>query len=204
MITIIDYGVGNLGSICNMYRHLGIEAVATKDPADLKDATRIILPGVGAFDAGISALRSRGFEPALAQKVKEGSYVLGICLGMQLLSDSSEEGQLPGLGYIKARFTRFPETWDNQPLRVPHVGWRLVTSTRPHPLFENMPEAARFYFVHSYRAECEQANDVILTASHGFAFPAAYGIGRVAGVQFHPEKSHRFGMAVLRNFAHWL
>ena len=199
MIGIVDYGVGNLGSILNMHRKLGLVAQAVGDPAALAAADRLILPGIGAFDACVTRLRGSGLEPALREAVDRGVPLLGICVGMQMLTDGSEEGSLPGLGLIPARTVRFqPGATD---LKVPHMGWNEVRWTSADPLVEGLEHGARFYFVHSYYVACDDPAHQLGTAHYGHDFAAAIRRDRVYGVQFHPEKSHRFGLRLLANFA---
>lgn len=202
MIVIVDYGMGNLGSIHNMFHRLGLDSTVTGDPAGIARADKLILPGVGAFDVGMRNLRERGLIPLLETKVRrDRTPVLGICLGMQLLSLRSEEGQLPGLGWIEAETVRF--RFENQvaPLKVPHMGWNHVRPRKDLPLFDRMYEQPRFYFVHSYHVHCRNPEDVWLSSQYGFEFTAAVQRDNVVGVQFHPEKSHKFGMRLLENFA---
>lgn len=199
MIAIVDYNMGNLGSIRNMLKKLGFESHITADPQDIAAAERIILPGVGAFDAGMTALETSGLIPVLNDRV-HGARVptLGICLGMQLMTRRSEEGTHAGLGWIDADVIRFPS---DENLKVPHMGWNLVEPAREAPLIADLPPEPRFYFVHSYYARCQRDEDVLLTAQYGLQFHAGFQSGNVMGVQFHPEKSHKYGMRLLQNFA---
>ena len=202
MIVIVDYGMGNLGSIQNMFHRLGLDSIISGDPAAITQADKLILPGVGAFDAGMRNLRERGLIPLLETKVRQGrTPVLGICLGMQLLSLRSEEGRLPGLGWIEAETVRFRFAEQAAPLKVPHMGWNQVSPQKVSPLFDRMYEEPRFYFVHSYHVRCHHPDDAWLSCRYGFEFTAAVERGNVVGVQFHPEKSHKFGMRLLENFA---
>lgn len=197
MITVIDYGMGNLGSVLNMLRRVGAEAEVTGDISRIADASRILLPGVGAFDAAMERIDGSGLREVLDRKVLvERVPVLGICLGMQLLTQGSAEGTRPGLGWIKARAHRFPLSG----IRVPHMGWNVTERTRPSPLTEGLNGDVRFYFVHSYYVAAEDQSDVVLATTYGVRFAAALHRGNVMGAQFHPEKSHRFGMRLLRNF----
>ncbi len=199
MITIVDYGMGNLGSIWNLLRHIGVPAVVTSDLDCITKADKLILPGVGAFDAAMARINSSNLRQVLDRKtLEERIPVLGICLGMQLLTRSSEEGQLPGLGWVAATTSRFPPKPD---LKVPHMGWNVVTPTRESPLTKDLPEESRFYFVHSYYVHVDNEEDSILKTSYGISFDAAIQHGNIYGAQFHPEKSHKFGMKLLTNFA---
>ncbi|MBS1704329.1 MAG: imidazole glycerol phosphate synthase subunit HisH [Armatimonadetes bacterium] len=199
MIAIVDYGMGNLGSIQNMIWKIGDESIITSDPLIIKRARKLILPGVGAFDRAVQNLRSRGLMDLLHDQVeKEAKPILGICLGMQLLSKSSEEGELPGFGWIDAHTRRFHVEEDG--LRVPHMGWNQVTTTQVHPLTQNLPEDPRFYFVHTYHVACERPEDVLATCHYGIDFHASIGRDHIWGTQFHPEKSHKFGRKLLQNF----
>jgi imidazole glycerol-phosphate synthase subunit HisH len=198
VLTVVDTGLCNVGSCLNMLRTLGAEPVATDDPAIVAAATRVILPGVGSFDAGMHALRSRGLDAALHTAVHErGAPLLGICLGMQLLARRSEEGEAAGLGWIDADVVRFTP----QPrLRIPHMGWNSVQPQSPSPLFDAADADPEFYFVHSFHVVPDDPALVTGAATHGGPFAAAVGRGRIHGVQFHPEKSHRHGLQLLRRF----
>jgi glutamine amidotransferase len=198
-VVIIDYESGNIASVLNMVRRQGGSARTSKLASDIRGASKLILPGVGAFDHGIKQLRSLQLFDAIQERVAAGTPVLGICLGMQLLGRESEEGELAGLGLVDAAFRRF--AFEGMPgLRVPHVGWNEVRVEKENPLIPCGNEDQRFYFTHSYHAVCANRDDVLATAEYGYRFAAAYGHDNVYGVQFHPEKSHRFGMAVIKNF----
>jgi glutamine amidotransferase len=201
MITIVDYGMGNLGSIRNMLKKVGADSEITSDTEKIKHASKLILPGVGAFDAGMTRLKESGLQDLLNEKVLlQKTPVLGICLGMQLMTQGSEEGTLPGLGWINGQSVRFnPPPGD--PRKVPHMGWNLVTPCKNSSLLADTEPEERFYFVHSYYVQCRDPGDVLLLANYGHNFTAAFEVGNVIGVQFHPEKSHKFGMRLLRNFA---
>lgn len=200
MIAIVDYGVGNLGSILNMFKKIGASAEIVGDPGRLVEADKILLPGVGAFDAGIQSLERSGLRSALELCVCDRKVpVLGICLGMQLMARSSEEGACSGLGWVQADVVRFQP--GNSNLKVPHMGWNLVKAVREDSLINSLPDESRFYFVHSYHVRCDRPEDVLLETTYGGSFHSAFCCGNVWGVQFHPEKSHKFGMALLRNFA---
>lgn len=199
-ILIVDYGMGNIGSLINMFRRVGAEAEVAGDAASVARARKLLLPGVGAFDAAMERMAALGLDDALRKRAAEGVPVLGICLGMQLLTNSSEEGNRSGLGLIPAKTKRFPR---DPSLKVPHMGWNVVRSVRPSGLTDWMrdEEETRFYFVHSYAVHVEQSRDCLLTARYGIEFAAAINRGNVYGAQFHPEKSHRFGMSLLSAFA---
>jgi imidazole glycerol-phosphate synthase subunit HisH len=200
MITIVDYGMGNLGSIRNMLKKIGVDSEVTADARSIAAASKLILPGVGAFDAGMDNLERSGLIPALNERVLQARVpTLGICLGMQLMTRSSDEGQRNGLGWVDAESLRFCPA--DASLKVPHMGWNRVLPARSSPLTDGLPEEPRFYFVHSFYVRCRNESDVLLTTPYGDAFHSAFQSGNVAGVQFHPEKSHKFGMCLLRNFA---
>jgi glutamine amidotransferase len=201
MITIVDYGMGNVGSLINIFNKVGVDSHATSCPDELRKASKIVLPGVGAFDAGMRNLKTSGLMKALEERVRRDSIpLLGVCLGMQLLGRRSEEGTLEGLGWISAESKRFVTSPDI-PIKVPHMGWAYTLATRPTQLLSGMPPNSRFYFVHSYHVVCDDPSDVIAEAEHGSKFCAAVNRGNIWGVQFHPEKSHSFGMQLCRNFA---
>ena len=200
MIGVLDYGIGNIGSILNMLKKAGAEAVAVTTGESLSACGRLILPGVGAFDQGMALLNQSGMRGALDEAVASGKPVLGICLGMQMLGLRSEEGNSEGLGYIPFSMRRFRP--DGHPeLKVPHMGWdRVEIVQRGASLVQGLEQPARFYFVHSYYAVCEDAGDVLMECDYGVHFAAAVHRGNVWGVQFHPEKSHRFGLQLLTAF----
>ena len=200
MISVVTYGVGNVGSIFNMFRKIGVAAVAASTPDEVARAEKILLPGVGSFDHGMEMLDRAGLVPSLKARVGEGTPLLGICLGMQLLGRGSEEGQRAGLDLLDARSVRFHGNGDPA-FRVPHMGWNELDRRRESPLFAGFEERARFYFVHSYHLVCADPADVLATARYGGDFTAIVQRGNVWGAQFHPEKSHRFGMTLLANFA---
>ena len=201
MITIVDYGVGNLGSIPNMLSRLGASAEITSAPEQIERAEQIILPGVGAFDAGMRSLVERGLLEVLRRRVLDDRVLtLGLCLGMELLFDSSEEGELPGLGWIRGRVVRFRFDKDDQAHRVPHMGWDTVETQRPSPILAGLADEPRFYFAHSYHGVCDDKSDVVGTTEYGYRFPSVVQRGNLFGAQFHPEKSHRFGLKLLENF----
>ncbi len=201
MITIVDYGFGNLGSIANMLKKIGVQSQIASAPEEIAEARKIILPGVGHFDRAMDKIGRSGMREMLDRKaLLEKVPILGICLGMQLLTDSSEEGVLAGLGWIPAKTVRFSFPAAS-PLKVPHMGWNLVQEATPSPLTENSGPEQRFYFVHSYHVRVEDEQFSILKTEHGYRFDSAIQKENIFGVQFHPEKSHRFGMRLLENFA---
>lgn len=199
MITIVDYGMGNLGSIQNMFKRIGVPAEVSGDIASLERARKILLPGVGAFDSAMQRINESGLRAVLDRKaLEERIPIMGICLGMQLLTRSSEEGRLPGLGWVAAETRRFP---DNPRLKVPHMGWNIVTSAHASLLTGGLAADSRYYFVHSYYVKADDPGDSLQTAHYGVTFDAVVGHGNLYGAQFHPEKSHKFGMRFLANFA---
>jgi glutamine amidotransferase len=201
MIVIVDYGLGNLGSIVNMFKRLGIEAIVSSDPSTVKTASRLVLPGVGAFDHGMKNLRSRELEGPLTERMNAGAPILGICLGAQLMTRGSEEGSEPGLGWLDIATVRFDHKRCARELKVPHMGWSDVVIERATPLFPDPQEQARFYFVHSYHFVCDSPDEVATTSTYGYSFASSFARRNVFGVQYHPEKSHRFGMTLLKRFS---
>jgi len=199
MISIVDYGLGNLGSIQNMLKKLGQPAKIITDPEQLDKASHIILPGVGAFDSGMQHLEEHHWIGPLSKRVLVDKIpTLGICLGMQLMTKSSEEGVLPGLGWVNATTVRFSAEGG---LRIPHMGWNRSDVVKSSVLLPEDGQERRYYFVHSYFVKVENPADQLLRAQYGTSFTAGFEVGNIIGVQFHPEKSHRFGMELLRSFA---
>jgi glutamine amidotransferase len=202
MIVIVDYGMGNLGSIANMLKKVGAEAVISSEAAAIERADKLILPGVGAYDNGMKNLAERGLIPLLNAKVlQDKTPILGLCLGMQLFARRSEEGQLPGLGWLDAETVRFKLDAAHTHLKIPHMGWNTLRICQSHPIFADADEEPRFYFVHSYHVVCAGPQIVLAQTHYGYDFASAVVKDNVVGVQFHPEKSHKFGMKLLRNFA---
>jgi len=201
MITIVDYGLGNLGSVLNMLKKINVQAQITNDLDKIHHAEKLILPGVGAFDAAMERLTNTPLRDVLDYKaLKQGVPLLGICLGMQLLTEGSEEGNLKGLGWIPAYTYKFAFA-DNR-LKVPHMGWNLVERSTPGPLTEGFDqEEFRFYFVHSYYVKVKDEANSSLKTNYGLTFDSAVQSGNIFGAQFHAEKSHRFGMQLFRNFS---
>ena len=201
MIIVIDYGVGNIGALLNMFEYLGIEALASGDPYIISDAQQLVLPGVGAFDKAMTTLRERHLEAPLNEAVLERRVpVLGVCLGMQLLARGSEEGNEPGLSWLDAEVRRISVPTGSG-LKVPHIGWMDVRPTRNSSLFDLALPTERFYFDHSYHMVCGKSENVTAVIDYGDELCCAVGSGNVFGVQYHPEKSHRFGMRLLKAFA---
>lgn len=199
MVAIIDYGLGNLGSIANMLKVIGEKSVITVDKGRIAEADHIILPGVGAFDAGMQKLNETGLVPFVReQALRQKKPILGICLGMQLLGKKSEEGQLEGLGLISFETVRFK--LDGTNLKIPHMGWDIVTFKQKNPLLEGLTGKQRYYFVHSYHAVCDFPENVLMTCDYGYEFACSVVRDNIYGVQFHPEKSHDFGLSLLDNF----
>lgn len=184
----------------NMARKIGASIELSGDPNTLRSARRLVLSGVGAFDHGVRQLIDRGLFDLVREQALGGTPLLGICLGMQILAGSSEEGTERGLDLVAGKSKRFVFP-PGSSCRVPHVGWNEPAVVRPNPLISTDGPQPRFYFTHSYHLVCRDEADVIATAEYGFSFPAVIGRGNVYGVQFHPEKSHRFGMALLKNFS---
>lgn len=201
MIVIVDYGLGNLRSIQNMLRRAGALSVISSDLAVLGQAEKLILPGVGHFQYGMEKLRERGLIEALNERALEAKVpVLGICLGAQLLGRGSEEGGAEGLGWIEMDTVAFDRSRLNGTERIPHMGWAETAHTG-HFLFEGQEEPPRFYYVHSFHLLCDDPAAVIATAHHGYRFASGVMQGNIMGVQFHPEKSHTFGLRLLKSFA---
>jgi imidazole glycerol-phosphate synthase subunit HisH len=201
MISVINYGVCNLGSMLNMLRKVGVQAHLVSTAAQLDRAEKIILPGVGAFDNGMGALRERGLAESLRTRVlRDKVPLLGVCLGMQMLGWRSEEGSVDGLGLVDAEARRF-RLAPGSAQKVPHMGWSLLAPRRDSPLLRDLGASSRFYFCHSYHMICRDPDDVLAGTEYGVDVVAMVQHNNVYGVQFHPEKSHRFGMALLHNFA---
>lgn len=204
MITIVDYGLGNIQAFVNVYRRLDIPVRVARAASDLEAATRIILPGVGAFDHAMELLQRSGMRESLDAIAGQGQTpVLGICVGMQILAASSEEGKLRGLGWIPGAVRKLDAGagGSGQSIRLPHMGWNDVVPREPGGLFAGLEQAARFYFLHSFYFACADAANVLAETDYGARFASAVSGGNIYGVQFHPEKSHHFGVRLLQNFA---
>ena len=200
-VTIVDFGVGNIGSIQNMLKKVGSQCVLANRAEDIQSATKLILPGVGSFDAGMQHLNDSGLRPALDDAVLVRKIpVAGICLGMQMMTQGSEEGSLPGLGWVPAQALRFRPS-AGEVMKVPHMGWSGAMQVKNSVSLDLLEQDPRFYFVHSYYVICRERLDALLTARYGsVTFDAAFERGNILGFQFHPEKSHRFGLAILKAF----
>lgn len=201
-IVVVDYKTSNIRSVGNMLRRVGAKAIVTSAPEEVIKADKLILPGIGAFDVAVKNLRAFGLIEALNEAVLVRKIpILGICLGMQLFAAGSEEGELPGLGWIPGYVRRFGFNVGKFDLPVPHMGWDYVKVLRESdPLFVDVPLPMRFYFVHSYHFVCKEPQDVLAVTRYGYDFASAVSRENIWGVQFHPEKSHKFGMQLLRNF----
>ena len=199
MIVIVDYGMGNLGSIKNMLKKIGIESIISKEINIINSADKLILPGVGSFDHGIKNINENGLRDVLEKNIiKKKKPLLGICLGMQLLTNSSEEGELPGFGWVNAVTKKF--VFEDITFKTPHMGWNTVKNENENVLYNKMYQDARFYFAHSYYISCFNQSDILTTTTYGYEFVSSFQSGNIIGVQFHPEKSHKFGMKLLKNF----
>lgn len=202
MITIIDYGVGNINAFVNVYKRVNVPTKIAKTAADLEGATKIILPGVGHFDHAMSELIKSGMREKLDELVMVKKVpVIGICVGMQMMGKSSDEGTMEGLGWIDATIKKFDETQIKQVTRLPHMGWNDVNPVMPNPLFGELEKDALFYFLHSYYFKCQNDADILATSEYGGQFTCAAHHENVFGIQFHPEKSHHYGETLLHNFA---
>lgn len=203
MIVIVDYGLGNLGSIKNMLKKIGVRAEITDDYNRILKADKLILPGVGAFDDGMKNLDSKGLIKILNQKViQEKTPILGICLGMQLMTEGSEEGKLPGLGWIEGSAKKFSSQNNGEKIRIPHMGWNILKPSNgsENTIFKSNFEELRFYFVHSYYVNIKNQEENAGLTDYGQKFVSAFKKDNIIGMQFHPEKSHKFGMSILKNF----
>ena len=198
-IVVIDYGVGNIASIMNMLQFVGAKGNFTRDPETIRNAAKIILPGIGTFQAGMTSLRNYDLEEPIKIALKNGAYILGICLGYQLLFEESEEWPGgTGLGLVQGKVKKF--SCEDQGLRVPHVGWNEIIPTEGARLFDSDEEELRYYFVHSYYTECKDSSMIAALCNYGHDFTCAIEMDRLFGVQFHPEKSHRFGVSTFTKF----
>ena len=200
-LIIVDYKVGNIGSIVNMFKRIGVNAILSSDENEILSADKLLLPGVGSFDNGMKNLKASGLIKVLNKKViEEKTPILGICLGMQLLMDSSDEGKEEGLGWISGEVKKFNFAMNEEKLKVPHMGWNIARPMKKDSLFKGFSEEARFYFVHSYHAVCDNKDNVLANTHYGYDFASSISKDNIYGAQFHPEKSHKFGMKLLQNF----
>lgn len=202
MIGIVNYGSGNIQAIANIYSRLNIPTKIITEPFELHEADKLILPGVGAFDETMNQLIVSGLKEELDKVVfHEKKPILGICVGMQIMAESSEEGTLDGLGWIKGRVKKFDISWFKQKPYLPHMGWNTIIPKTGHPIFSNLDAEQDFYFVHSYYFECADASNNLATSDYGIEFSSAIYNNNIYGMQFHPEKSHTNGIQLLANFA---
>jgi len=202
MIAIIDYGLGNVKAFANVFKELNVPAVVARQAGDLNDVTKVILPGVGAFDHAMMRLERSGMRQILDEIVlRRHVPVLGVCVGMQMLANSSEEGKMPGLGWIDGEVISLKSSASECSIRVPHMGWNNIKPIIANGLLRGLGLGARFYFLHSYYMRCAKGGDVIAVTEYGDEFVCAVNHGNIYGVQFHPEKSHQWGIRLLENFA---
>jgi len=202
MITIIDYGLGNIRAFVNVYERLNIKTKIARTADDIKFAKKIILPGVGAFDYAMSQLNASGMRDELENQVLNNKVpIVGICVGMQILAKSSDEGILPGLGWIDGEVKLFDSGLIPYKTRLPHMGWNTMTPIKNNPLLDGFNGNSRFYFLHSYYFSCNNSDDVISTTEYGIEYASAVNSNNIYGIQFHPEKSHSNGVQLLNNFA---
>ena len=202
MITLIDYGVGNIFAFQNVYKRLDIPTKIAKSSQDLVDVQKLILPGVGSFDYAMSQLNASGMRENLDELVLEKKVpVIGICVGMQMMGNRSDEGKLEGLSWIDSEILKFDENLIQQRTKLPHMGWNDVTPINNHPLFKGLEKDAIFYFLHSFYFKCNNPTDSIAFSEYGISFSSAVNRDNVYGIQFHPEKSHQYGEKLLYNFA---
>lgn len=201
MITIIDYGLGNIRAFVNVYARLNIKTIIAHTPDDLRGASKIILPGVGAFDHAMTQLNKSGMRDELEKQVMDKKVpVMGICVGMQMLAKSSDEGVLPGLGWINGTVKKFDASLIHYKTRLPHMGWNSINLVDANPLMAGLTKASRFYFLHSYYFAPYNPADIISTTDYGITYASAINSENLFGVQFHPEKSHSNGIKLLHNF----
>ena len=201
-IVIVDYNMGNVRSVANMLRRIGVTPLISSKISDILSADKIILPGVGSFDTGMGYLQKLGLISPLNQRVLVDKVpLLGICLGMQLLANKSEEGRLPGLGWIDGVIRKFSfKHLQSSRLKVPHMGWNVVDPRKRHVILNNIPEPMRFYFVHSYYYTCDSEDHILAQTEYGCRFISIVHMDNIIGCQFHPEKSHKYGQQMLKNF----
>ena len=202
MITIIDYGLGNIKAFVNVYNRLNIKTKIAQKASDIEGASKIILPGVGAFDYAISQLNKSGMRDEIEKKVLINRIpIMGICVGMQILAKSSDEGTLPGLGWINGKVKKFETSINSPSIKLPHMGWNTIKPVNNSPLMIGFSDNSRFYFLHSYYFIVENKKDIISTTNYGLGFSSGVSSDNIFGIQFHPEKSHANGIRLLQNFA---
>ena len=202
MITLIDYGVGNIFAFQNVYKRLNIPTKIAKTQQDLLNASKLILPGVGSFDYAMGQLNSSGMREKLDELVLEKRVpVIGICVGMQMMGNRSDEGKLDGLKWIDSEILKFDENLIQQRTKLPHMGWNDVAPAKNHPLFIGLENEAIFYFLHSFYFKCNNPSDSVAISDYGITFSSAVNHKNIYGIQFHPEKSHQYGEKLLHNFA---
>ena len=202
MIAIIDYGLGNVRSIYAKFDQMGFPVKIISSPSELALAEKLVLPGVGYFSQGMKNLEELGFVPVIRRMVEGGIPILGICLGMQLLTDWSEEGDYPGFSFIEGKTVKISSPSDNT-LILPHMGWNTISFIQESPLMKGIEDNSRFYHVHSYIVRCKNEENIVACSHYGVTFPTIIQKGNIFGVQFHPEKSHKQGLAILKNFAEY-
>ena len=201
MITIIDYGMGNLRSVQKAFERLKANAIISSNIGDIKKADKLVLPGVGDFKNGMNKLRELNLIDILNVKVLKNKIpILGICLGMQLFTNRSEEGDVDGLGWIDAETIQFDFQKSENKVKIPHMGWNNINISKKHSVFDNIKENVSFYFVHSYYVKCENKDDILCTTNYGIQFVSGFQKENIIGLQFHPEKSHKSGLEILSNF----
>ena len=202
MVVIVDYGLGNIKAFVNIYEQMNIPVKVARNPDELLQAKQIILPGVGAYDSALERLSESGLRDCLDDMVlKKECPVLGICVGMQIMANSSEEGALGGLGWVDAEIKKFKVTNQSGRMVLPHMGWNDVMLERENPLFKGLETGSKFYFLHSYYAFTSNQIDTLSITDYGGPFTSSFGFKNIYGVQFHPEKSHQWGVQLLKNFA---
>ncbi|MGV3684501.1 MAG: imidazole glycerol phosphate synthase subunit HisH [Daejeonella sp.] len=202
MINIINYGLGNIKAFANIFKQLHVPFVIVSKEAEFQDVTKLVLPGVGAFDHAMNQLQKSGMREKLDEFVLEKSLpVIGVCVGMQMLANSSEEGQLPGLGWVDGVVKKIDETTLTSTTHLPHMGWNDIKVTKENKLLNGLENKSKFYFLHSYYFHCNNLDDSISTSTYGSEFTCAINVRNIYGVQFHPEKSHMYGIKLLENFA---